>query len=38
MLSAVIIARDEGDRIEAAIRSVAFADEVLVLEIGRAHV
>jgi glycosyltransferase involved in cell wall biosynthesis len=34
MLSAVIIARDEGDRIEAAIRSVAFADEVLVLDSG----
>jgi hypothetical protein len=34
MLSAVIIARDEGDRIAAAIRSVAFADEVLVLDSG----
>jgi glycosyltransferase involved in cell wall biosynthesis len=34
MLSAVIIARDEADRIEAAIRSVAFADEVLVLDSG----
>ena len=34
MLSAVIIARDEADRIEDAIRSVAFADEVLVLDSG----
>jgi glycosyltransferase involved in cell wall biosynthesis len=34
MLSAVIIARDEGDRIEDAIRSVAFADEVLVVDSG----
>ena len=34
MLSAVIIARDEGDRIAAAIRSVAFADEILVLDSG----
>ncbi|MFM2246884.1 MAG: hypothetical protein RL071_2958 [Pseudomonadota bacterium] len=33
-LSAVIIAKDEGDRIEGAIASVAFADEVLVLESG----
>jgi len=36
VLSAVIIARDEADRIEAAIRSVAFADEVLVLDSGSA--
>ncbi|MSQ03373.1 MAG: glycosyltransferase family 2 protein [Myxococcales bacterium] len=34
MLSAVIIAKNEADRIEAAIRSVAFADEVLVLDSG----
>ena len=34
MLSAVIIAKNEADRIEAAIRSVAFADEVLVLDAG----
>lgn len=34
VLSAVIIARDEADRIEAAVRSVAFADEVLVLDSG----
>jgi glycosyltransferase involved in cell wall biosynthesis len=34
MLSAVIIARDEEDRIESAIRSVAFADEVVVLDSG----
>lgn len=33
-LSAVIIARDEGDRIEDAIRSVAFADECVVLDSG----
>lgn len=36
MLSAVIIARDEADRIERAVRSVAFADEVLVLDSGSA--
>lgn len=34
MLSAVIIARDEEDRIADAIRSVGFADEVLVLDSG----
>ncbi len=34
MLSAVIIAKNEADRIEAAIRSVAFADEVVVLDSG----
>lgn len=34
MLSAVIIARDEADRIEAAIRSVHFADECIVLDSG----
>ncbi len=34
MLSAVIIAKDEADRIEAAVRSVAFADEVLVVDSG----
>lgn len=34
MLSAVIISRDEGDRIEDAIRSVAFADECVVLDSG----
>ena len=33
-LSAVIIARDEGDRIGRAIASVSFADEVLVLDSG----
>lgn len=33
-VSAVIIARDEVDRIEAAIASVAFADEVLVVDSG----
>lgn len=33
-LSAVIIAKDEVDRIEAAIRSVAFCDEVVVLDSG----
>ncbi|GDX78417.1 LPS biosynthesis protein [Deltaproteobacteria bacterium] len=36
MLSAVIIAKDEADRIEAAVRSVAFADEVLVVDSGSA--
>lgn len=36
MLTAVIIARDEADRIEDAIRSVSFADEVLVLDSGSA--
>ncbi len=36
MLSAVIIARDEADRIGAAIRSVSFADEVIVLDSGSA--
>lgn len=36
MLSAVIIARDEADRIEDAIRSVAFADECVVLDAGSA--
>ncbi len=35
-LSVTIIARDEEDRIGAAIRSVAFADEVLVLDSGSA--
>lgn len=35
-LSAVIIAKNEADRIEAAIRSVAFCDEVLVLDSGSA--
>lgn len=34
VLSAVIIARDEADRIGEAIRSVAFADECLVLDSG----
>lgn len=34
MLSAVIIARDEADRIATAVRSVAFADEVVVLDSG----
>lgn len=34
MLSAVIITRDEADRIEDAIRSVDFADEVLVVDSG----
>lgn len=34
MLSAVIIARDEADRIEDAIRSVQFADECIVLDSG----
>jgi glycosyltransferase involved in cell wall biosynthesis len=34
MLSAVIIAKDEGDRIEDAVRSVAFADEIVVLDSG----
>ncbi len=34
MLSAVIIARDEADRIEDAVRSVLFADEVVVLDSG----
>lgn len=34
MLTATIIARDEADRIGDAIRSVAFADEVLVLDSG----
>lgn len=34
MLSAVIIARDEEDRIGDAIRSVAFVDEVVVLDSG----
>lgn len=34
MLSAVIIAKDEEDRIEDAIRSVAFAEECLVLDSG----
>lgn len=33
-LSAVIIAKDEADRIEDAIRSVGFCDEVLVLDSG----
>ena len=33
-LSVTIIARDEGDRIGDAIRSVSFADEVLVLDSG----
>jgi glycosyltransferase involved in cell wall biosynthesis len=33
-LSVTIIARDEADRIAAAIRSVSFADEVLVLDSG----
>lgn len=33
-LSACIIARDEADRIEACLRSVAFCDEVLVLDSG----
>ena len=33
-LSVTIIARDEADRIGDAIRSVAFADEVLVLDSG----
>lgn len=34
MLSAVIIARDEADRIEDAVRSVSFADECVVLDGG----
>jgi glycosyltransferase involved in cell wall biosynthesis len=34
LLSVTIIARDEADRIGAALRSVAFADEVLVLDSG----
>lgn len=34
MLSAVIITRDEADRIERAVRSVSFADEVVVLDSG----
>lgn len=34
MLTAVIITRDEADRIEDALRSVAFADERLVLDSG----
>lgn len=34
MLSAVIIARDEADRIEDAIRSVSFADECVVVDGG----
>jgi glycosyltransferase involved in cell wall biosynthesis len=34
VLTAAIIARDEADRIGDAIRSVAFADEVLVLDSG----
>lgn len=34
MLSVVILTRDEADRIEAAIRSVPFADEVVVLDSG----
>ena len=34
MLSAVIIARDEADRIVDCVRSVAFCDEVLVLDGG----
>lgn len=33
-LSVAIVARDEADRLEAAIRSVAFASEVLVLDSG----
>jgi glycosyltransferase involved in cell wall biosynthesis len=33
-LSVVIIARDEADRLPAAIRSVAFADEIVVLDSG----
>lgn len=34
MLSAVILARDEEDRIADCVRAVAFADEVLVLDSG----
>lgn len=34
MLSVVIITRDEADRIEAAVRSAAFADECVVLDSG----
>lgn len=34
MLSAVILTRDEADRIADAIRSVAFADEVVVVDSG----
>ena len=34
MLSVVILARDEGDRIEGAIESVSFADECVVLDSG----
>lgn len=34
MLSAVIITRDEADRIEACLRSLAFCDEVVVLDGG----
>jgi glycosyltransferase involved in cell wall biosynthesis len=33
-LSVAIVARDEADRLEAALRSVAFASEVLVLDSG----
>ena len=33
-LSVTIIAKDEADRIEGAIRSVAFADEIVVLDSG----
>jgi len=33
-LSVAIVARDEADRLEAAIRSVAFAGEILVLDSG----
>ena len=33
-MSVTIIARDEADRIGAAIQSVAFADEVVVLDCG----
>ncbi len=35
-LSVVIIARDEADRLPEAIRSVGFADEILVLDSGSA--
>lgn len=35
-LSACVIAKDEGDRIEACLRSVAFCAEVLVLDSGSA--
>lgn len=34
MLSVVLITRDEADRIEAALDSVAFADEVVVVDAG----